>query len=87
MDAARIRRSRDIIPNVKRKRRTSELERVSEMIKEAESSGPGYWHSRTPQERVKAMELMRQRAYGYDALTAPKLKRVLEIVQRRNEEK
>jgi hypothetical protein len=85
MDAARIRRSRDIIPNVKRKRRTSELWRVSEMIEEAESSGPGYWRSRTPQERIKAMELMLQRAYGYDALTAPRLKRVLEIVQQKRD--
>ena len=81
MDDARTRRSRDIIPNVKRKHRTGELERISEMIAEAESIGPTYWHSRTPQERVLAVELMRQRAYGYDELTAPRLQRVLEIVQ------
>ena len=57
------------------------------MIEEAERSGPAYWHSRTPQERVLAVELMRQRAYGYDALTAPRLQRVLEIVQLREEAK
>lgn len=80
MAAGKTRRSRDIISTVKRKRRTSELERVSAMIEEAERCGPAYWHSRTPQERLKALELMRRRAYGYDQATA-RLQRVLEIVQ------
>jgi hypothetical protein len=39
-----------------------------------------YWHSRTPQERLAALELMRQKAYGYDPATA-RLQRVLEITQ------
>jgi hypothetical protein len=81
MAGAKTRKPRDIIPNVERTRRPNELERISAMIEEAESSGPRYWHSRAPEERIKALELMRQRAYGYDALTAPRLKRVLEIVQ------
>lgn len=39
-----------------------------------------YWHSRTPQERLQALELMRQRAYGYDPATM-RIQRVLEVVQ------
>jgi len=50
------------------------------MIEEAERCGSAYWHSRTPQERLEALELMRRRAYGYDQATA-RLQRVLEIVQ------
>jgi hypothetical protein len=36
-----------------------------------------YWVSRTPQERVAAVELLRQIMYGYDPATA-RLQRVLE---------
>jgi len=39
-----------------------------------------YWHSRTPQERLQALELMRQRVYGYDPATMG-IQRVLEVVQ------
>jgi hypothetical protein len=39
-----------------------------------------YWHSKTPEERLQALELMRQSAYGYDPATA-RLQRVLEIVE------
>ncbi len=38
-----------------------------------------YWHSRTPQERMEAIEVMRQIIYGYDPATT-RLQRVLEIV-------
>ena len=38
-----------------------------------------YWHSRTPQERIVALELMRQRAYGYNEHSVPKLQRVIEF--------
>jgi hypothetical protein len=58
---------------------TDNLE-VARMIEEAEARGPRYWHSRTPEERLRALELMRQRAYGYDPATA-RLQRVLEIGQ------
>lgn len=47
---------------------------------EREAADRAYWHSRTPQERVAALELMRQKAYGYDPATA-RLQRVLEITQ------
>ena len=40
---------------------------------------PAYWHSRTPEERIVALELMRQRAYGYDEHSVPKLQRVIEF--------
>ena len=39
-----------------------------------------YWLSKTPQERLEALELMRQLNYGYDPTTA-QLQRVLEIVE------
>jgi hypothetical protein len=40
-----------------------------------------YWLSKTPAERLKAVELMRQIIYGYDPSTE-RLQRVLEITQR-----
>ena len=40
-----------------------------------------FWHSRTPRERLEALELMRQINYGYDPATA-RLQRVLEVAQR-----
>ena len=39
-----------------------------------------YWLSKTPQERLAALELMRQINYGYDPTTA-RLQRVLEIAE------
>ncbi|MXV77990.1 hypothetical protein F4083_06300 [Candidatus Poribacteria bacterium] len=39
-----------------------------------------YWLSKTPQERLAALELMRQINYGYDPTTA-RLERVFEIVE------
>ena len=41
-----------------------------------------YWRSKTPTERLEAVELMRQMLYGYDPATA-RLQRVLEIVKRK----
>ena len=46
---------------------------------ETHGSDPRYWRSRTPQERIWAVELMRQRAYGYDEHSVPKLQRVIEF--------
>ena len=40
-----------------------------------------YWLSKTPAERMQAVELMRQIIYGYDPSTT-RLQRVLEIAQR-----
>ncbi len=44
------------------------------------SDDRAYWLSKTPQERLAALELMRQINYGYDPTTA-RLERVLEIVE------
>ncbi len=41
-----------------------------------------YWHSKTPYERLIAVEVMRQIAYGYDPSTA-RLERVYSITQRK----
>ena len=45
-----------------------------------ESDEKAYWMSRTPHERLEAMELMRQINYGYDPAT-DRLQRVLEVAQ------
>lgn len=47
---------------------------------EIEAAARAYWHSRTPEERLAALELMRQKAYGYDPAIA-RIQRVLEITQ------
>lgn len=39
-----------------------------------------YWLSKTTQERLEALELLRQIAYGYDP-TTERLQRVLEVAQ------
>ena len=38
-----------------------------------------YWRAKTPEERMEALELMRQIIYGYDPATA-RLQRVFEVV-------
>jgi len=45
------------------------------------SDEPAYWASKTPEERLEALEIMRQFIYGYDPSTA-KLVRVLEVIKR-----
>ena len=42
-----------------------------------ESDEIAYWYSKTPQERMEAIEVMRQIIYGYDPATT-RLQRVLE---------
>ena len=39
-----------------------------------------YWLTRSPQERVAALEFLRQTLYGYDAVST-RLQRVLEITE------
>jgi hypothetical protein len=39
-----------------------------------------FWDSRTPEERIWAMELMRRRDYGYDEHSVPRIQKVIEIV-------
>ena len=40
-----------------------------------------YWHSRSAEERLEALELMRQVMYGYDPLSA-RLQRILAVIDR-----
>jgi hypothetical protein len=40
-----------------------------------------YWRTRTPQERLEALEVIRQTLYGY-AGTAPRLRRLLIVARR-----
>jgi hypothetical protein len=47
---------------------------------EAEEADRQYWRSRTPDERLEALELSRQIAYGYDP-TARRLSRVFEVAE------
>ncbi len=46
----------------------------------AEEADLQYWRSRTPDERLEALELSRQIAYGYDP-TARGLSRLLEVAE------
>lgn len=39
-----------------------------------------YWLSKTPQERLAALELMRQIMFGYDPMS-DRMERVLEVVE------
>ena len=45
-----------------------------------EPDDKAYWLSKTPAERMQAMEYMRQIAYGYDPATE-RLQRVFEVAQ------
>ena len=49
-------------------------------FEEADAADKAYWHSKTPQERMEALELMRQINYGYDP-TTERLQGVLEIAE------
>jgi hypothetical protein len=53
---------------------------LEETLEELNSHDKSYWHSRAPEERLHALELMRQKTYGYDP-TSVKVKRVLKISQ------
>lgn len=43
-----------------------------------EPDDKAFWFAKTPQERLRAMELLRQLNYGYDPTTA-RLQRVFEV--------
>ena len=45
-----------------------------------ESDEKAYWLSRTPHERLEAVEIMRQIIYGYDP-SSTRLQRVLEVAE------
>ena len=56
------------------------LDRTAFSVCDLESPGDdlAYWLSRTPQERLAAVEFLRQMMYGYDPATA-RVERVLEV--------
>jgi hypothetical protein len=60
--------------------RSDENFRISS-FEESEKAEREYWRSRTPEERMLALEMMRRIAYGYDE-DSPGLQRVLEITER-----
>ena len=45
-----------------------------------ESPDKAYWQTRSPQERMEALELLRQIFYGYDPATT-RLQRVFEVTE------
>jgi hypothetical protein len=47
---------------------------------EAEKADRDYWRSRTPDERLEALELSRQITYGYDPTTRG-LSRFFEVIE------
>lgn len=47
-----------------------------------ESDEKQFWLSKTPAERLAALELMRQILYGYEPETAPRFQRVLTVIER-----
>jgi hypothetical protein len=49
-------------------------------LAEAEEADRKYWRSRTPDERLAALELSRQITYGYDP-SARGLSRLFEVVE------
>ena len=57
-----------------------EMFSVLSSFEEAAEADKAYWHSKSPQERMAALELMRQINYGYDP-TTERLQRVLEVAK------
>ena len=53
---------------------------VLSSFEEADEADKAYWHSKTPQERLEALELMRQINYDYNPVT-DRLQRVLEVAE------
>lgn len=48
---------------------------------DSEGEDRKYWISKTPAERLEALELMRQSAYGYENAATRRLQNILEIVK------
>ena len=53
---------------------------VLSSFEEADEADKVYWRSKTPQERLEALELMRQINYDYNPVT-DRLQRVLEVAE------
>lgn len=48
---------------------------------EVEAEEKEFWLKKSPAERLAALELMRQSAYGYEDATSGRLQRVFEVVK------
>ena len=74
----------EVVDSVMRAIDTFEVDKetlsVLSSFEEADDADKAYWHSKSPQERMAALELMRQINYGYDP-TTERLQRVLEVVE------
>jgi len=68
-------------PKIKTVRLDKTKFEVFSSFEEADAADRAYWLSRTPQERSEALELMRQSTYGYDAQSAPRIQKVIEVVK------
>ncbi|HEV8591838.1 MAG TPA: hypothetical protein VGQ55_07025 [Pyrinomonadaceae bacterium] len=55
--------------------------RVFNSFEEADDADSNHWRNASPDERLLALELMRQSAYGYSDPATPRLQRILEIVR------
>jgi hypothetical protein len=49
-------------------------------LEEGESRDRAYWHSRSPFERIEAVEIQRRMVYGEDRVTS-RLQRFLEVAE------
>jgi hypothetical protein len=56
---------------------------VFDSFEEADRADREYWLSRTPAERLMALEHIRQLAWGYDEESRPKLPRTSDVLQLR----
>ncbi len=50
-------------------------------VEQARRQDIAYWHSRTPEERLEALESLRQTVYGYDPAVT-RLQRIFEVIER-----
>ena len=80
---AKIRRSRKQDGILGRMEESPSYDWENESLEELMSHDRAYRHSRTPQERVAALLLMNQKAYGYDPATV-RMERVIKIVNRKD---
>jgi hypothetical protein len=80
MGGAKTRRSREPNDILGRMEESPSYDWLNESLEELISHDRDYWHSRTPQERLAALLLMNQKAYGYDPATV-RIKRVVKIVK------
>ncbi|MGA2589248.1 MAG: hypothetical protein ABSH32_04985 [Bryobacteraceae bacterium] len=61
---------------------TLRLERSAFEVGSLDNDGSvtAYWQSKSPEERMEALELLRQISYGYDPATS-RLQRVFEVAE------